>query len=250
MSRRIKWTDEQIEYLKSNYLYHSWIQLSEILGINETVIRRKAIALGLVSKSKNNPTVKSKKVRVEHQFGMDICKLLHMLHWEQEMSVKQMEKELGVVRQTIYTWMEECGIKWRGQSEATATEWKNRPEKRKDSFKATQSKAQKIKAKKYPNPMLGRTGSLHHRWKGGKREYNTTRSLNEGSWCVNRKLALERDNYTCQLCGAKGDGVIIDVHHIVKVRDGGSNLVNNLVCYCRPCHMKTDENLKATKRKK
>lgn len=43
-----------------------------------------------------------------------------------------------------------------------------------------------------------------------------------------------RDNYTCQRCGATN--VELHAHHIVKLRDGGSNNLTNLLTLCRHCH--------------
>lgn len=48
-----------------------------------------------------------------------------------------------------------------------------------------------------------------------------------------RPLVLERDNYTCQKCGAKD---YLEVNHIVPVSEGGSNDMTNLVTLCDICH--------------
>lgn len=240
-----EWTDEQIEYLRENYIYHSLVELSKLMGKDRTVIRRKAVALGLIEKKTDSRMSKSKKLRVEHQFGEELCKLLHDLHWNQELSVKQMSKKLGITCQTIYTWMQECGLTWRGPSDATKNALKHMPEEKKEEIKATMSASGKIRAKKYPNPMLGRGGELHHRWRGGKEEYRKIRSASAGAWWKTRTQALERDNYTCQKCGTTRDNAIIDVHHIVEVRAGGSNLLDNLICVCRPCHQMETEKIYA-----
>ena len=61
------------------------------------------------------------------------------------------------------------------------------------------------------------------------------------NWPLIRKKVLERDNYTCQLCGIEAN----EVHH----KDGsGSNVLhkemnnnmNNLVILCRKCHAQED----------
>lgn len=54
----------------------------------------------------------------------------------------------------------------------------------------------------------------------------------------NRMNALERDNYTCQRCGAKED---LHVHHIdgngvTTPREQQNNALNNLQTLCRSCH--------------
>jgi hypothetical protein len=49
---------------------------------------------------------------------------------------------------------------------------------------------------------------------------------------------LERDDFTCQDCGARrGDaGVQLQVHHLKGVRRGGTNASNNLATLCSNCH--------------
>lgn len=49
-----------------------------------------------------------------------------------------------------------------------------------------------------------------------------------------RAHALNRDNYTCQYCGAKK--VKLEVHHIRFRRHGGSDDLENLITLCEKCH--------------
>lgn len=53
---------------------------------------------------------------------------------------------------------------------------------------------------------------------------------------------LERDNYTCQECGAIGNSKY-HVHHIHKVSDGGQDVYDNLITLCPKCHYKADREL-------
>ena len=47
---------------------------------------------------------------------------------------------------------------------------------------------------------------------------------------------LERDNYSCRLCGtSKGK---TEIHHVVPLKSGGSNIESNLITLCKPCHKK------------
>ena len=72
-------------------------------------------------------------------------------------------------------------------------------------------------------------------WKGGKRHYF-------GNWLKMRRLALERDNFTCQLCGVKQEDwhKELDVHHIMNYREFDdkfeANKLENLICLCNKCH--------------
>lgn len=58
------------------------------------------------------------------------------------------------------------------------------------------------------------------------------------SWTYIRRRILERDNNTCQHCGAVDR---LEVHHIIKRADGGSNDDDNLVTLCVPCHRRVEK---------
>ena len=49
-----------------------------------------------------------------------------------------------------------------------------------------------------------------------------------------RAHALDRDNYTCQHCGARHTR--LEVHHIVFRSQGGSDDLDNLITLCEDCH--------------
>lgn len=44
---------------------------------------------------------------------------------------------------------------------------------------------------------------------------------------------LERDHHECQICRSKKD---IQIHHIIKQKNGGNNNEDNLVTLCSSCH--------------
>ena len=61
------------------------------------------------------------------------------------------------------------------------------------------------------------------RRKGGKR------------WQLVRRAALDRDGWRCVRCGKAG---VLEVDHILRVRDGGSEFdLANLQALCRSCHV-------------
>lgn len=69
------------------------------------------------------------------------------------------------------------------------------------------------------------------------------------TWQKQRKLALERDDHTCQLCRASG--TLLHVHHIKPFREFGyirgenrrdevANRVENLITVCPSCHQRAE----------
>lgn len=53
-------------------------------------------------------------------------------------------------------------------------------------------------------------------------------------WSRIRQRVLERDLYTCQACGLVSSE--LDVDHIVRSVDGGSDDLSNLQALCWQCH--------------
>src|SRR5216683_2188563 len=57
-------------------------------------------------------------------------------------------------------------------------------------------------------------------------------------WAAIRRVVLRRARWRCQACGRGG---ALEVHHVVKRAQGGSDFdLDRLVALCRPCHMQTD----------
>lgn len=83
--------------------------------------------------------------------------------------------------------------------------------------------------------LASRTGDGHPLWEGGRRNYGA-------NWTDQRRAARERDDYTCQSCGATEDGLEreLDVHHITPIKafetPEEANTLDNLVSLCRSCH--------------
>lgn len=55
-----------------------------------------------------------------------------------------------------------------------------------------------------------------------------------------KSAVLNRDNYTCQICGEKDTR--LEIHHIQFRSKGGSNRMDNLVTLCRDCHKQIHSN--------
>lgn len=70
---------------------------------------------------------------------------------------------------------------------------------------------------------------------------------NSRLWQDTRRLALQRDRYTCQDCGYRAE----EVHHIIELTAENINDVNislnieNLMCLCRECHARHTHKISA-----
>lgn len=53
-------------------------------------------------------------------------------------------------------------------------------------------------------------------------------------WSSRREAILNRDNYTCQVCGKTHTR--LEVHHIIFRSQGGTDEENNLITLCKECH--------------
>lgn len=58
---------------------------------------------------------------------------------------------------------------------------------------------------------------------------------------------LKRDNFTCQYCGAHGDGVVLEVDHIIPISKGGTSDMGNLITACFDCNRGKGSNLVTNK---
>ena len=94
----------------------------------------------------------------------------------------------------------------------------------------------------------------HWNWKGGITSINEQirKSFNYRQW---RSDVFMRDNYTCQICGKRGNGRIEADHHIkqfslilkgynIKTLEDAENCeelwnINNGRTLCKDCHRKT-----------
>ena len=57
----------------------------------------------------------------------------------------------------------------------------------------------------------------------------------KGFWNV-REYVLHRDGHTCQACKGKSKDKILNVHHVARRTDGGTDKPDNLITLCETCH--------------
>lgn len=89
-------------------------------------------------------------------------------------------------------------------------------------------------------------GEFHPQWKGGR--YKNSNKNYGTNWHEVKSKVLERDNFSCCVCGKKAN---LEVHHIEPIRffkpkdreEKGNNL-DNLITLCLSCHRFEHEKLR------
>ncbi len=70
----------------------------------------------------------------------------------------------------------------------------------------------------------------NHNWGNGDPRTSTI------AWRRLRAAAIRRDGNHCSQCGADGRQVRLDLDHIINVKRGGQDTLDNARLLCRPCH--------------
>lgn len=118
---------------------------------------------------------------------------------------------------------------------------KNRPISEETKKKISRT----LKGRKIPLEVrlrMGRKGSKNPAWRGGMSWKNKTErqvAMRTGRYKMWRESIFKRDNYTCQICGVRGNKLNAD--HILPWRYYPANRydVSNGRTLCVPCHIKT-----------
>ncbi len=72
---------------------------------------------------------------------------------------------------------------------------------------------------------------------GGPRALGRPAATRE-EWATIRRVVFRRARWRCQACGRWG---ALEVHHVLKRAQGGSDFdLDRLVALCPPCHAQTD----------
>lgn len=165
---------------------------------------------------------------------------------EQEQSQKEMADKCDVTKSAIRNQLINHDISIRDKSDAAkiraerypntwGTEnirdynwWDDASEDERERFREWLSQERQGE----DNPMHGKTGPDHHRWKENK---SNSRFYQTEAWKEVRREALEKANHECEVCGIAEQLV---GHHVIPLSDGGEPLdVDNVAILCRSCHM-------------
>jgi hypothetical protein len=75
------------------------------------------------------------------------------------------------------------------------------------------------------------------RWTSGNRgaRRSPENTVYPDDWSDMRQAVLQRDGYRCGNCGST---INLQIHHIVPLSRGGTNLESNLRTLCESCHQK------------
>lgn len=139
-----------------------------------------------------------------------------------------MKKMLSEAHQGQVPWMK--GKKHTAEAKAKVS--KNKTGKKLPPFTLEHKK--KISLALQGRSLPRRKGKDHHNWKGGVT--SELKLLRIKFQQTIQQLVLERDDYTCQLCGMRGGSLHVD--HIQSFADyvAGRFDADNCRTLCRECH--------------
>lgn len=83
-------------------------------------------------------------------------------------------------------------------------------------------------------------GPRSHLWRGGVDADRRCKRLQAIEWKMLRKQIYERDGWTCAVCRQHCTRRKIICHHIIPVREGGTDDPVNLITVCRSCHQREE----------
>lgn len=177
---------------------------------------------------------------------------------DEKLSSKDIADICDCEKSTILRWMGRHGIEKRTKSEAAKIRAEKHPHTTNAGAKALKEHGTSPKAEMTDeefeqfkerlsenrtgrdNPMHGKTGPDHPRWKKDKAPHRFYASK---EWEQTRQNVLERDGYECQACGMgmgehkETHGTALHVHHIHPISAGGARFdENNLVTLCNTHH--------------
>jgi len=75
-------------------------------------------------------------------------------------------------------------------------------------------------------------------WEKKAEKLSLEREVEQKYYSKIRQKILERDNWTCQKCGQKMNK--LQVHHVIKTKEGRVDANDNLITLCHKCHKLLD----------
>jgi 5-methylcytosine-specific restriction endonuclease McrA len=85
------------------------------------------------------------------------------------------------------------------------------------------------------NPSLTHVTKAHQKTYRGVVVRSSKKTYSDiPGWSVIRDRILNRDNFSCRICGRDGGEVMLHVHHIDWIREHNDDI--NLVTLCLNCH--------------
>jgi len=146
----------------------------------------------------------------QNQALFETCQWLRQQYWDEEKSISEIAKILGVGRSTVWRWLKKFDIKRRGSSGNKAGE---------EMAEETKKKIQATMQEYHENNPGVREGKNHGCWKGGGITYHQTKARK--TWGKHYDYKIPK-------------GFLI--HHID--RDVTNNDMGNLVLLNRSLHVK------------
>ena len=92
-------------------------------------------------------------------------------------------------------------------------------------------------------PNFNFRGEKNPNWRGGVTPFLNVFYYYSGFKNI-RKKAFERDKNSCQKCGKICFGRDRQCHHIIPIRNWGSNELNNLITFCNKCHREEERKIR------
>ena len=229
----MKYKDES--WLRETYKDHSMQEMADMIDCSTATLHTYMNKFGIERPDKN--TAKGGK-HTDKEW-------LRQKYVDEELSQKEVANIADVGKGTIKYWLDKHDIEIRSKSDAAkiraeryphthGTEhirdycwWHTANEEDRKEFREHLSKIRMGEN----NPMWGKTGPDHHRWKPDKAPH---RFYSSKKWQETREKVLERDNHQCQACGKETK---LHVHHITPISAGGPRFeTNNLVTLCMSHH--------------
>lgn len=193
--------------------------------------------------------------KATEQYSESWQKIIHKWYVVDKIPVRQITKMLGLSNRVIPRALKLLNIKQRSVHDRIALQWNE--ERKREYAKRTSNLLKGIPSwnsgltkKSHSgikrqaewmiganNPMYGKRGKAHPRYKNGKYTAEKKRFWSTSEYQQWRIAVYERDNYTCQKCGDNKGGNL-NAHHIKPWKDYPELMfdVSNGNTLCNKCH--------------